>query len=226
MGELIRRLTTPVLPAEARYRLRQQRIDEEVAREAMRVLNSPAVPVTERRSWVGAGTGGFYEVRETRRGPAPSYSLKPAIAFDGTSLRVAGEDGFEPGLSVRRGGLRPGFAAHEVAAARCRPMTSGECPAEVAEIAAVALGPGRIRRLYFLDEESRELAAIPAAGLSEDILVELAEHAGIVFRVYAFGAVTGTDPDRRCEVLFPRSARRRKERGRRPPGQDWQAPWP
>jgi hypothetical protein len=97
-------------------------------------------------------------------------------------------------------------------------MTSGECPAAVAEMAAVALGSGPMWRLYFLDEESRELAAIPAAGLSEDILVELAEHAGIVFRVYAFGVGSGsgfgpgTDPARRCEVLFPRSARRIRER--------------
>ena len=54
MPELIPRLLAPFLPAETRYRLRQQRLDAEAAEKAVQVLTLAGVSVTVLRSTAGA----------------------------------------------------------------------------------------------------------------------------------------------------------------------------
>jgi hypothetical protein len=228
MGELIRRLMRPALPADTRYRLRQQGMDAEIARRALRVLGRSDVLVGLRRAVPGHLSPESFMLCVARRPGVPLAEANTMFSWSGEQLLVFAEGGAVARLSPRpaSGGVLPGFGAHEVAAARCRPMTSGECPALLAEVAAVAFAGGSIRRVYFLDEESRELTSVPADGLSEEKLAGLAAHIGVPFRVYSFRMARRFRPQRWCEVLFPPSARRHrlvnplKERG------DWRKPWP
>ncbi|NUP49968.1 MAG: hypothetical protein HOW97_22050 [Catenulispora sp.] len=211
MPELIPRLMTPFLPVETRYRLRQHKIDDEAAGKAARVLASPGVSVTVRRSTTGAGSW-----REARLVPVPSvghtgawWYTKGGLAWDGTVLTVTGSLKATGSWRTAQGGVKPGFGAAEVAQAGVRPPGSGECPSTVVEIAAVGIGDLPVRRLYFLDEESRHLTMTPFRGFTDAKLSEFVQHAGVVFRTYSLTTGGATTPDAMCEFLFPRSARRR-----------------
>lgn len=229
MAEFVPRLVAPFLPAETRHRLRQQRLDAEAAEQAARVLPLPGVSVTVLRETIGAGSW-----REFTLVPTPDFPhsyarwfTEGALAWDGTTLTVTGDHATPAAWRTTKGGVKPGFAAHEVAAAEARPATSGECPDTVAEIAAVAIGDGRARRLYFLDDESRRLTMTPARGFTDDQLADLAQHAGITLRTYSLTTGGRTTPDALCEILFPRSARRRSVIAEGNPVAEWRwQGWP
>jgi len=224
MPELIPRLLAPFLPAETRYRLRQQRLDAEAAEKAVQVLTLAGVSVTVLRSTAGAGSW-----REATLVPNPTsghmaarWITKGGLAWDGKLLTVNGDNDSSPRWPTARGGVRPGFGADEVAQAGGRPVGSGECPASVVEIASVALHGHPARRLYFLDEESHHLTMTPARGFTEEKLTEFAGHAGVVFRTYSLTTGAVTTPDALCEALFPRSARRRPVIRESSPSAEWQ----
>jgi hypothetical protein len=231
MAELPWYALTPFLPAEARYRFRQRDIDMETALAARRIFGFYDVSVTVVRSSRGGRSG-----QEMTVAPVGPRRLRPGwfdhgrLQWDGASLTAVGENGASASWRPKRGGLEPGFGAETVSRTKRRPTASGECPDTVAEIAAVALKSGPPRRIYFLDQESHHLAVLPMLGLAEADVAALAARAGVDFRVYSL--VTGdplvpldsVPPDALCEVLFPRSARRRKllVRGIEEPG--WWAP--
>jgi len=151
------------------------------------------------------------------------------LSWDGAQITVNGEGAHIGHWLVQEGGVKPGFGAEEVAEAGMRPVTSGECPEAAVEMAAVALGGRVIRRLYLLDEESRQLAMFPARGLTEDRLAAFADHAGLVYRAYSISTGGRVHPDVLCDdVLFLRSSRR--IRLVRSPSEDaerqWHQGWP
>ncbi|HEU5331582.1 MAG TPA: hypothetical protein VFU73_02425 [Actinocrinis sp.] len=211
MSELMHRLAgaMPFVPPEARLRLRQQRIDAEAARTAPRLLGLEGVEVSLLDSRAGRGSW-----REVVLAPIPTYP-RPAtwgtLAWDGSRLRAVLGNGRVCGWQIQAGGVKPEFAAEEVARVGRRPVTSGECPTRVVEFAAVELRtrgttPGR---LFLLDEESRQLGAFPAHGLTQEGLARLADAAGVVLRTYAIKTGGRVWPDELCsDALFPRSARR------------------
>lgn len=224
MPELIPRLMTPFLPVEARYRLKQHRLDMEAAEKAVRVLSLAGVSVTVLRSTTGARSW-----RETSLVPNPTsghmsawWFTKGGLGWDGNLLTVTGGNGSSPRWPTAQGGVQTGFGADEVAQAGCRPVTSGECPNSVVEIASVALQGHPARRLYFLDEESRHLTMTPARGLTEEKLADFAGHAGVNFRTYSLTTGAVTTPDAMCEALFPRSARRCQVISEHSPSAEWQ----
>lgn len=229
MPELIPRLMAPFLPVETRYRLRQHRLDIEAAEKAVRVLTLAGVSVTVLRSTPGARSW-----REASLVPTPTaphltawWFTKGGLAWDGNLLTVTGDNDSSPRWPTAQGGVQPGFGADEVARAGLRPVASGECPSAVVEIASVALQGHPARRLYFLDEESRQLTMTPARGFTEEKLADFAGHAGVSFRTYALTTGAVTTPDAMCEVLFPRSARRRQVISERSPSAEWQwQGWP
>lgn len=229
MPELIPRLIVPFLPVETRYRLRQQRIDVEAAEKAVRILTLAGVSVTVLQS-----TTGVRSWRETSLVPTPAFrhmyawwSANGGLRWDGTLLTATGDKDSSAGWPTIQGGVQPGFGAAEVAQAGGRPVSSGECPSSVAEIAAVGMKGHPPRRLYFLDEESRHLTMTPALGFTEEKLADFANHAGVVFRTYALTTGGLTSPDAMCEVLFPRSARRRLVVSESSPAAEWQwRGWP
>jgi hypothetical protein len=228
MSELLRRAMTPFLPVEARYRLRQQRIDVEAARVALRVLETDGISANV------LGTA-FLERPATRRPTAtssvsrqqPGWFDHGRLQWDGTSIFVMGEYVAGSRWRPQRGGLRPGFGADEVSEARRRPVGSGECPEKVAAIAVVALQGHALRRVYLLDEESHSLAATPMQGLSGQDLVALADSAGVAFHAYSLATgnplvpLGSVPPDVLCDALFPRSARRLKVANRFEEANDW-----
>lgn len=229
MPELIPRLMAPFLPEETRYRLRQHKLDIEAAEKAARVLPLPGVTVTVLHSTTGARSW-----RETTLVPTPTpphmtawWFTKGGLAWDGNLLTVTGDNNTSPHWPTAQGGVHPEFAADNVAQARHRPVTSGECPAAIVEIASIALQGHRPRRLYFLDEESRHLTMTPARGFTEDQLTTFAHHAGLTYRTYALTTGGTTTPDAMCEALFPRSARRRRVISENSPSAEWQwQGWP
>lgn len=227
--ELASRLMTPFLPVETRYRLRQQRIDAESARLAARLFEMDGVSATLRKSVTSTGTEGDVRLAPTHpyRTQVPKWFARGILYWDGTRLGVVGEYS-TAAWPTARGGVKPQFGADEIARAGCRPATSGECPASVAEIAAVAVGSFPIRRLYLLDDEGRHVTMAPALGLAEEDVIRLAAHAGIVYRAYSINTgMTGLAPGRLCEALFPRSARRRNSVGFGNDAADWWWPgWP
>lgn len=229
MSEFIQRLMTPLLPQDARYRLRQQRLDAEAARAAQRVLTLDGVSITVVNATVGAGSW-----REAELVPASglrhdsSWFTRGKLSFDGTRVVAVGETPVEGHWPVQRGGVKPDFSAEKVAGAGRRPATSGECPRAVVEIAAVGIGGNAIRRLYLLDEESRHLTMLPARGMAEDRLVAFADSAGLHFRAYSITTGGSVTPDVLCdEVLFPPSARRIRLVRRLSEDAEWQwRGWP
>jgi hypothetical protein len=218
MSELSRRVIAPFLPTDARYRLRQQRLDAEVTWLTRRVFSYENVSATVLRS-ASSRERSPEAMTVVPIGPRhlyPGWFDNGRIGWDGTSLFAVGDHGASATWRPQRGGIERYFRAENVSRARRRPAPSGECPNTVAEIAGVALRGHAIRRLYFLDRESHHLAALPMMGLSEPDVAALAARAGIHFRVYSLTngnplVPLGTvPPDEMCEVLFPRSARRRK----------------
>lgn len=223
------RLMALFLPAATRRRLRQQRLDEEAARDSVPWISRVDVTVTELRA------GGEPSRQTLKVQPvSPPRPNKPfwyrggGLTWDGTVIRAYGNGDVAQWRTVP-GGVRPGFGAEEVAEAGIRPAASGECPSEVVEIAGVglkeALRTHPIRRLYLLDEESRHLAVLPFLGLHEDEIGELAERAGVPFRRYA---LAHTAPFHKlCEALFPASAQAWQAV---PPNSEyihwWQDGWP
>ncbi|OLE20033.1 MAG: hypothetical protein AUG49_26260 [Catenulispora sp. 13_1_20CM_3_70_7] len=210
MSELVRRLMTPFLPEDVYHRLRQQRLDAEAARRAVRVLTLTGVSVTVVNSSVGIRSGRAAELvpRSGLRYVHSTWLDYGKLSWDGTGVTAVGDNNSEGRWLVREGGVKPGFGAEEVARARLRPVTSGECPASVAEIAAVGLEGRPIRRLYLLDEESRRLTLLPARGLTEDRIAAFANDAGLGFRAYSITTGGRVHPDVLCDdVLFPRSSR-------------------
>lgn len=223
MGELRTLLMWPFLPADARLRLRQQRYDAEAANRAPWVLETPDLSVTLITGVEGGTPGRGMSLRPT---PPPgidrawSNALERrwwyaygAIEWDGLAVAVVGE---RIGRDVRweptPGGLRPGFDAVEVFEARRRPTTSGECPDRIAAIATVGPKGHHVQRIYFLDEEARDLGWVPGSGFAEEDVMRFAAAAGIAYRRYAFTfakfSTLRVTPSRLCEVLFVRSARR------------------
>jgi hypothetical protein len=208
MSELIPWLMTRFVPEEARYRVRQQRLDAEAARRSRRVIRLTGVSVTLVNSSADSSADSSVGVRP-RKGraelvptPALRYVHSPwldygRLTWDGTRLTATGDNGSAAGWLVQEGGVKPGFGAEEVAEAGWRPVTSGECPTSVTEIAAVSLGGRAIRRLYLLDEESRQLTMLPARGLPEDRIIAFATNVGIEYRAYSI--TTGG----RVRVLAP-----------------------
>jgi hypothetical protein len=229
MPELIPRLMAPFLPVETRCRLRQQRFDAEAAKKAVRLLALPGVSVTVLRSTTGSRSW-----RDASLVPTSAFShagewwfTKGALGWDGNLLTVTGTHDSSPSWPTAQGGVRPGFGAEEVALAGFRPVGSGECPGSVVEIASVGLQGHPARRLYFLDEESHHLTMTPARGFTEEQLSDFAHHAGVAFRTYALTTGGVTTPDAMCEVLFPRSARRRPVIGESNASAEWQwRGWP
>lgn len=225
MSELRLRLVTPFLREDVRHRVRQQRLDAEAARRAVRVLAVPGVSVTVVNSSAGVRSETRAELVPTSglshlRSPWLDYGK---LSWDGTRITAVGGNGLEGRWLVRDSGVKPGFGAEEVARAGLRPMTSGNCPASVAEIAAVGLGDRAIRRLYLLDEESRRLTMLPARGLAEDHIAAFADDAGLRFRVYSIIAGGRVSPNVLCDdVLFPRSSRQVRLVRRLSEDADWQ----
>jgi hypothetical protein len=67
----------------------------------------------------------------------------------------------------------------------------------------------------------------PARGFTDEQITGFADHAGVAFRRYSFTTGGATTPDALCEVLFPRSARRRVVVGEHSPMAEWQwRGWP
>lgn len=213
MSELMNLLLMPFVPPETRLRLQQQRIDAEAARQAPRLLGLDGVEVSVVDCVVGRGSW-----REVELVPIPSYPRPTAwwftwgrIWWDGSRLSAVGGDRRVGRWQIQAGGVKPGFGAEEVARVGRRPVTSGECPPRVAELAAVTLPRygAEPRRLFLLDDESRQLAAFPARGLTQEGLARLANAAGVVLRTYAIKTGGRVWPDELCgDALFPRSARR------------------
>lgn len=215
MSELMQRLVIPFVPPETRFRLRQQRLDGEAARLAPRVLGLRGVEVSVVDCVVGRGSWREVSLVPTATFPHMSawWFTRCKLSWDGS--RLIAQDGADHILhwQPQAGGVKPDFRAEEVARAGRRPVTSGECPARVVELAAVGLlgRKDKLRRLYLLDEESRRLAVFPARGLAEDRIAALANAAGVVFRTYGVSTGGRVSPDELCgQVLFPPSARRQR----------------
>lgn len=148
------------------------------------------------------------------------------LEWDGSRIRLGYTDTTFAWLRPSSSGVLPKYRAEEVARTGTRPASSvPESPGSVAEIAAVATEGNRMERLYFLDEASRYLAVIPAIGLAEDDVAELARRAGVGFCVYWISVgprlpagrrppVAGLrylqgklSPEEVCEAVFPLSVR-------------------
>jgi hypothetical protein len=218
-------LMSPFLPVDTRFRLRQQLLDREAAEIAQYVLDTPDVSVASveavdgRRSARGARLSppsGGGRVVSSAQTPVGGWYTIGRVDWNGEQVTVSGDTGRSGRWEPEQGGLLPGFDAVEVFRAGRRPVTSGECPDRVAAIAAITLAGPRLDWVYFLDQESRELGSISAAGLDEDDLVRVTEEAGIAYRCYALTLARFSSlhvsPSGLCEVLFPRSARRVKLR--------------
>lgn len=230
MSELIPRLMARFVPEEAGYRLRQQRLDAEAARRTRRVVRLAGVSVTVVNSSTGAPSGRKVELipKSGLRNVHSPWLDYGRLSWNGTRITAVGDNGSAGGWPVQEGGVRPGFGAEAVAEAGWRPVTSGECPASVAEIATVGLGGRPIRRLYLLDEESRHLTMLPARGLLEDRIIAFTNAVGLAYRAYSITTSGRVHPDVLCDdVLFPRSARRIRLTRRLSEDADWQWPgWP
>jgi hypothetical protein len=213
MAELLRRLITPFVPRETRYRLRQQQLDEEALRKSVRVLGLPDITVTLLHTAVGTRSWREAELipQPTFPGVESRWNTEGKLAWDGDKLTVTGDVGITGGWKTETGGVHPGYRAQEVVEAGRRPVTSGECPATVVEFAAVGFRGYRMRRMFLLDEESRHLTMVPARGFTEEKVAAFANAAGVVFRVYEIDTKGQVTPEVLCEeVLFPRSARRQR----------------
>lgn len=226
-------LLRPLLPADTRLRLRQQRYDEEAANKSHWILTTPDLAVTCAVSVDGRGSG--ENVGAASRLPPSKpwrqgYRYPCQVSWNGQKVGVTGWRGTVTQFvqwSPEPGGLREGFDPADVARAGVRPTTSGECPSRIAAIAAVGLAGHHVSRVYFLDAESRDLGWIPAPGLTEDNLVQVAEAAGIAYRRYVLTLAKFSSlrvmPDGLCEILFPRSARRVRLAEE---GDDWYSEYP
>ena len=196
-------LARPFLPPDARLRLRQQHRDELADEDVRAVLSEQGVSVRSAAAAAGGWTSG------STRWPALG-----SVDWDGSRLRMVGASGRSAEWYPVSGGLRPGFDAVEVSAARFRPPTSGECPGRVAAVAAVGLAGHRVCRVYFLDAESRSLSWIPVAAFAEDHHTRLAKMAGVEYHQYeltlAGYSSARVSPAGLCEALFPSSVRQVK----------------
>jgi len=172
-------------------------------------LYEAAATAADRQNLETIRRGQFEGIRaEIATNPARKPDFGDPRVHPTAGVTAVGDNNSEGRWLVREGGVKPGFGAEEVARARLRPVTSGECPASVAEIAAVGLEGRPIRRLYLLDEESRRLTLLPARGLTEDRIAAFANDAGLGFRAYSITTGGRVHPDVLCDdVLFPRSSR-------------------
>lgn len=203
-------LMRPLLPEDTRIRLRQQCYDAEAANRSRRILTTPDLAVTIAVAVDGAGTGD---------NATPWSSYRSAI-WNGQKVVVPGWRGKATSVQwfPQPGGFLPGFDPADVARAGVRPAPSGECPSRIAAIATVGLAGHHVSRLYFLDAECHDLlhsctrlSPEIERGLEDD-LISVADSAGIAYRRYALTLARYSSlrvsPEKVCDVLFPRSARR------------------
>lgn len=108
------RLMALFLPAETRRRLRQQRLDDEAARDAMPWMDRIDLTVTTLRPG-----GGTRSPEELVIRPAHSYTLRGqpwfmrgSVAWNGQRISVAGVRDTRS-WPCRAGGIRPGHDAAE-----------------------------------------------------------------------------------------------------------------
>ncbi|ACU70924.1 hypothetical protein Caci_2004 [Catenulispora acidiphila DSM 44928] len=236
MSKLTTTLLWPFLAPDVRLRLRHQRLDAEAPKRAGWALQIPEVKVTRVKAVDGAldGTGGGpgsrrgmrltpvapspWKQQQTMVGTRPidRWLRSGAMEWDGRRVTIAGS--LRTGTWIpREGGLIPDFDAAEVARAGRRPFGTGECERHLAAIATVGLAGRHLKRIVFLDAEARELGWIPAPYFAQDDVIRFAQAAGIAYRSYAFTfagySSTRLSPEKLCEALFTRSARRVKLMG-------------
>ncbi|MEY9930784.1 hypothetical protein ABH926_005431 [Catenulispora sp. GP43] len=219
-------LTWPFLTSDVKLRLRHQRLDAAAGKRAGWALEVPDVAVKLVKAVDDPCKPGrdpgmrLVPVSSSAKYP-PRYSNSPfaawyshgAIEWDHHRVTVTGTRG-SAAWAPDAGGLRRGFDAVEVFQAGRRPTGSGNCLARVAAIATVGLAGHGLRRIVFLDAETRDLGWIPASYFKEEDVIEFARAVGIAYRSYAFTlagfSATQVWPPALCDALFTPSARRVK----------------
>ncbi|WP_194894398.1 hypothetical protein [Catenulispora pinisilvae] len=214
-------------PPETKYRMTQQNLDLQAAKKTARVLSTPGLSVTSRKavdgkepgppSRIKASANGSYSPPKgagftypNGRSELRSWYLSAEIVWDGKALTATGNFGRPRTWEPAPKGLRPGTDAAEIFRHGSRPMTSGECPTQIAAIATVGLSGYELNRVVFLDEDARELSRFSMVGFTEDDMMRIAAAAGIAYRSYIL-AIGGYSTMKLglsdfCEALFPHNA--------------------